>query len=240
LINSKKQINDNLLPVLVQSIKELFPESSSRTIKRQINDYIVAVQEETDADNTFLAEVKGKSAEEGANLVAIAKALVQLDIEELRNRQDMYDVSVQIEALPTKVDDAMVDRADMFLDDLDADLTAEPAPAPAPSPAPAPKPKKEDIVVADKLPYTQSLTDQTTLVWNGIRFSRTRSTFLKNNTKAEAVSLLNTLGINSNEWSSVTRGTSRANVKAFKEKAYDEFLINPRLLTVRNAKWFKE
>lgn len=107
-------------------------------------------------------------------------------------------------------------------------------------PAPAPKPKKEDIVVADKLPYTTALTDTGTIRWNTISFRRTRSTFLRDNTKAEAKALLDTLGIDYKSWPLETQGTKSANVKAFKEKAYDEFLANPRLWTVRNARWFRE
>jgi len=242
LISSKKQINDNLLPVLVQSIKELFPESSSRTIKRQVNDYIADVQEEKGADNTFLAEVKEKSAEAGADLEAIAKALVQLDIEELRNRQEMNDVSVKIDALPKTVDDAIDDRVEELFDDMDADLVAEPAAAAAPAPEPAPKPKKEETAKVKKLYETSQYSsneNEIRIFGSSDVFFRKKEKFIESQKKPALINLLNKLGINYNKWSSTTKGDSQISVQAFRTKAWDILKDNPRLKLKGGSHWFK-
>ena len=81
----------------------------------------------------------------------------------------------------------------------------------------------------------------TSVVWNGVTFRRTKSLFMKENTKEQIIPLLDTLGINYKKWTTA-QGSSATNIKTFKEKAFEELSKNPRLRP-RNrpdSSWFKE
>jgi hypothetical protein len=134
----------------------------------------------------------------------------------------------------------MVDRADMFLDDLDADLTAEPAPAP--------KPKKEEKAKVKPLYDTSQYSSNeneirvsgSSGILNADVFYRKKEKFIESQKKPALINLLTRLNIKYDKWSSTTKGDDPVQVEAFRTKAWDVLKDNPRLKLKGGSHWFKK
>ena len=252
IFDSRRQINVVVIPQLIDSINDMFPEMSKKTVRREINDYIVAVMDETSDGNPFFEKVNAQSATEGANLKAIALAILGLEQEILRINGEMEETRTEIARLPTGLEDLVEERTDDFLGDMERDLLegAEPLPVPEPvpepAPKPAPKPKKEETATEEPLfktsEYSSTGTKITMVNALDTFYFRNKEQFIENQSKPALIYLLNKLDIKYNKWSSTTKG-DKDNVialKAFRTKAWDELKDNPKLKLRTGTHWFKK